>query len=73
MTAYTEKAKVTDAALRGAAEALVVARVTRPGGTTVTTAPTEPVEPADDAVDPFAPDDASVEDWVTGDERRSGV
>ena len=75
VTAYTAKAKVTEAALRGEPGALVAARVTKPGGTTVTTgpaAPAEPVEPAEDFLDPFAPDDSS-ENWVTDDERRSGV
>jgi hypothetical protein len=73
VTAFTAKAKVTDSALRGEAGALVAARVTRPGGTTVATAPTEPPAPVDDTVDPFAPDDPSMDARVTDHERRSGV
>jgi hypothetical protein len=50
-TAYTGRAKVTAAALRG--QSLVAARVTRPGGVTVKTKPSgdtevEDTEPADD-------------------------
>ena len=44
VTAYTAKAKVTPAALRGEPGALVAARVTRPGGTTMVT---ETAEAAD--------------------------
>ncbi len=46
VTAYTAKAEVTAAALRGAPGELVAARVTRPGGTTVTTTPAEPDDSA---------------------------
>ena len=46
VTAYTAKAEVTAAALRGAPGELVAARVTRPGGTTVITTPTEPDDSA---------------------------
>jgi hypothetical protein len=46
VTAYTAKAEVTAAVLRGAPGELVAARVTRPGGTTVTTTPTEPDDSA---------------------------
>jgi hypothetical protein len=46
VTAYTAKAEVTAAALRGAPGELVAARVTRPGGTTVTTTPPEPDDSA---------------------------
>jgi hypothetical protein len=48
VTAFTAPASVTAAALRGEPEALVAARVTRPGGTTVATAPSDP----DDATVP---------------------
>jgi len=44
-TAFTGRAKITAAALRG--ESLVAARVTRPGGTTVTTQPADGQAPAD--------------------------
>jgi hypothetical protein len=44
VTAYTAKAKVTAAALRGEPGALVAARVTRPGGTTTVTDPAEPTD-----------------------------
>ena len=46
VTAYTAKAEVTAATLRGAPGELVAARVTRPGGTTVTTTPAEPDDSA---------------------------
>ena len=45
VTAYTKQARVTPEALRGAEGALVVARVTRPGGTTVAVGPAGPAEP----------------------------
>ena len=53
-TAYTGRAKITAAALRAESGALVAARVTRPGGETVSVAPTDPaaVEPAtEDSLD----------------------
>lgn len=50
VTAFTAPAKVTADALRGGPGALVAARVTRPGGTTVTAEP-EATEPADDESD----------------------
>ena len=39
VTAYTAKAEVTAAALRGTPGELVAARISRPGGTTVATGP----------------------------------
>ena len=45
VTAFTKRARVTPEALRGADGALVVARVTRPGGTTVAVGPADPAEP----------------------------
>jgi hypothetical protein len=53
VTAYTKQARVTPEALRGADGALVVARVTRPGGTTVAVGPADPAEPlpVDDETD----------------------
>jgi hypothetical protein len=45
VTAYTKQARVTPEALRGAEGALVVARVTRPGGTTVAVGPADQAEP----------------------------
>jgi hypothetical protein len=47
VTAFTARAKVTAAALRGDPGALVAARVTRPGGTAVA-ADLPPADPADD-------------------------
>ena len=49
-TAYTGKAKITAAALRGQARALAAVRVTRPGGETVAATPADggAVEPAQD-------------------------
>jgi hypothetical protein len=41
VTAYTSSARITAAALRGEPGALVAARVTRPGGTTIVTDPFE--------------------------------
>ena len=49
MTAFTARSKVTAEALRGEPGALVAARVTRPGGTTVATGPADAVDPVDDA------------------------
>ncbi len=53
VTAFTKQARVTPEALRGADGALVVARVTRPGGTTVAVGPADPAEPVpvDDGTD----------------------
>jgi len=53
VTAFTKRARVTPEALRGADGALVVARVTRPGGTTVAVGPADPAEPlpVDDETD----------------------
>ena len=45
VTAFTKQARVTPEALRGADGALVVARITRPGGTTVAVGPVDPAEP----------------------------
>jgi hypothetical protein len=46
VTAFTAKAEVTAATLRGETGELVAARVTRPGGTTVSTAPGTPDDSA---------------------------
>ena len=53
VTAFTKRARVTPEALRGAGGALVVARVTRPGGATVAVGPADPDEPlpVDDETD----------------------
>ena len=51
VTAYTARSKVTAEALRGEPGELVAARVTRPGGTTVTTDPADAVDPVDDGSD----------------------
>ena len=53
VTAFTKRARVTPEALRGADGALVVARVTRPGGTTVAVGPADPADaaPVDDETD----------------------
>ena len=45
LTAFTKRAKVTPDTLRGVDGALVAARVTRPGGTTVALGPVDPAEP----------------------------
>ena len=44
VTAFTGEARVTPEALRGEAGALVAARVTRPGGTTVSLGPADPAD-----------------------------
>jgi hypothetical protein len=44
VTAYTGRATVTAASLRGEPGALVAARITRPGGTTTVTNPTDPLD-----------------------------
>jgi hypothetical protein len=54
-TAYTARAKVTAAALRG--QSLVAARVTRPGGQTVEATPADPASAADDDADEAALDE----------------
>ena len=54
VTAYTAKAKVTAAALRGEPGALVAARITKPGGTTT---PTDRAEPADATSDGIQTED----------------
>ena len=54
VTAYTSSARITAAALRGEPGALVVARVTRPGGTTTVTDPVEPLVDDTLADDEFA-------------------
>ncbi len=53
MTAFTKRARVTPEALRGADGALLVTRVTRPGGTTVAVGPADPADaaPVDDETD----------------------
>jgi hypothetical protein len=66
VTAFTKQTRVTPEALRGADGALVVARVTRPGGTTVVVGPADPAETV------------SVDDETTApppgvDDRRSGT
>ena len=62
-TAYTGRAKVTAAALRGQPASLVATRVTRPGGDTVNVEPTDPA-----AVDPESEDTAA-----DGEDERSCV
>lgn len=66
VTAFTRRARVTPEALRGADGALVVARVTRPGGTTVAVGPADPAEPVpvDDETDAPPPG---------ADDHRSGI
>jgi Peptidase family M23 len=69
VTAFTKRGHVTPEALRGAPGALVAARVTRPGGTTVAIGPADPAEPApvgdeDPATDTPPPD---------ADDHRSGI
>lgn len=68
VTAYTSSARITPAALRGEPGALLAARVTRPGGTTVAAAvPDDTIAEATDDVllGPFAP--------VAPPERRYGI
>jgi hypothetical protein len=58
VTAFTKQARVTAESLRGADGALVVSRITRPGGTTVAVGPADPAEPVsvgDDETDPPPP------------------
>jgi hypothetical protein len=66
-TAYTARSKVSAAALRGVAGALIATRVTRPGGTTVTTEPTQPAQ-----ADPIT-DDAALLDPGEVDAERTCV
>ena len=66
VTAFTKQARVTPEALRGADGALVVARVTRPGGTTVALGPADPAEPA-------SFDDETNAPTPGVDDRRSGI
>jgi hypothetical protein len=56
VTAFTKQARVTPEALRGADGALVAARVTRPGGTTVELAPADPGAPVEDTGDEGQPE-----------------
>jgi Peptidase family M23 len=51
VTAFTKQSRVTADALRGAAGSLVVARVTRAGGTTVSLGPTDPGDGTGDTGD----------------------
>ena len=53
VTAFTRQARATPEALRGVDGALVVARITRPGGTAVAVGPADPAElvPVDDETD----------------------
>jgi hypothetical protein len=55
VTAYTGRAKVTAAVLRGEPGTLVAARVTRPGGTTTVASPSTPVEDEPTDENPSAP------------------
>jgi hypothetical protein len=66
VTAFTKQARVTPEALRGADGALVVTRVTRPGGTTVAVGPADPAlaVPVDDGNDTPPPG---------ADDHRSGI
>jgi hypothetical protein len=66
VTAYTKKARVTAEALRGAEGALVVARVTRPGGTTVAVGPVDPAEPAPVEDEPTDAPPPGVDDHRSG-------
>ncbi|MCZ7587286.1 MAG: M23 family metallopeptidase [Gaiella sp.] len=70
LTAFTKRAKVTPEALRGAAGALVAARVTRPGGTTVALGPVDAAEPGETTTDDTAEEGTGPPDDT---ERRSGV
>ena len=63
-TAFTARSKVTAAALRGTAGALVATRVTRPGGTTVSTEAPQPAQ-----ADPVADDAILLDPGAEGDER----
>ena len=67
VTAFTKQARVTPEALRGADGALVAARITRPGGTTVAVGPVDPAEPV--SVD----DDETDAPPPGVDDRRSGI
>jgi len=66
VTAFTRQARATPEALRGVDGALVVARITRPGGTAVAVGPAGPAElvPVDDETDAPPPG---------VDDRRSGL
>ena len=66
VTAFTRQARATPEALRGVDGALVVARITRPGGTAVAVGPADPAElvPVDDGTDAPPPG---------VDDRRSGL
>ncbi len=55
VTAFTKQARVTPEALRGTDGALVAARVTRPGGTTVALSPSDPTAPVDETSDEGEP------------------
>ena len=66
VTAFTRQARATPEALRGVDGALIVARITRPGGTAVAVGPADPAElvPVDDETDAPPPG---------VDDRRSGL
>ena len=66
VTAFTKQARVTPEALRGADGALVVARVTRPGGTPVALGPA-------DATEPVSVDDETNAPAPGVDDHRSGI
>lgn len=66
VTAFTKQARVTPEALRGADGALVVARVTRPGGTTVAVGPADPAEPAPVEDEPTDAPPPGVDDHRSG-------
>ena len=72
VTAYTAKAKVTPAALRGEPGALVAARITRPGGTTTTADGAEPADASADGLQTEEDLELAVPESPPGD-RRSGV
>jgi hypothetical protein len=57
---------VTPEALRGAEGALVVARVTRPGGTTVAVGSVDPAEPAPVEDEPTVAPPPGVDDHRSG-------
>jgi len=66
VTVFTKQARVTPEALRGADGALVVVRITRPGGTAVAVGPANPAEPV--------PVDDETDTPPAGvDDRRSGI
>lgn len=68
VTAFTKRARVTPESLRGEPGALVAARVTRPGGTTVALGPADDASASDPGDEPATETDPPVDD-----DRRSGI